>query len=140
MCFGVLICQGQNQLNLSIIKGSDAPNYETEHTYLLELANTGSVASTITISTTNKNCENIKKADQTNFDQIVMDKNSKSKIQQIIVHPGKSVEFSVKLSRPNGARLNTWNCTEIVALSNEGRSVSNAVTIESLIPNPNNNN
>jgi hypothetical protein len=46
----------------------------------------------------------------------------------------------VKLSRPNGARLNTWNCTEIVAVSSDGKALSNPIFIETLIPNPNNNN
>ncbi len=140
VCFGVLVCQGQNQLKLSIKKGSDAPNYETEHMYLLELSNSSSVASSVNISTKNKECSNVKKADQTEFQQVLLEKNQKSRIQQIVVQPGKTVEFYVKLSRPNNAKLNTWNCTEIVAVSNEGRYLSNAVSIESLIPNPNNNN
>jgi len=140
VCFGVLFCQGQSQLKLSIKKGSDAPNFETEHMYLMELSNSGSVASNVTISTSNKECANVKKADQTDFDQVIMDKNKQNRLQQIVVQSGKTVEFYVKLSRPNGARLNTWNCTEILAVSNDGRAFSNAVSIESLIPNPNNNN
>lgn len=140
MCFGVLMCQGQNKLKLSIKQGSDAPNSETEHMYLLELSNTSSVASSVNISTLNKECANIKKTDQTDFEQVLLDKNKQSRIQQIVVQPGKTVEFYVKLSRPRGARLNTWNCTEILAVANDGKALSNSVSIESLIPNPNNNN
>ncbi|MEZ4802714.1 MAG: hypothetical protein R2797_08060 [Gelidibacter sp.] len=140
MCFGILICHGQNQLKLSIKKGSDTPNYETEHLYLLELSNPTSVASSVNISLKNVECSNVKKADQVEFNQTLLDKNKQSRVQQIVVQPGKTVEFYVQLTRPNGARLNTWNCTEIIATSNDGRSLSNAVAIESLIPNPNNNN
>jgi len=139
MCIGTWFCQGQN-LKLTIKQGSDAPNYETEHFYLLELSNTGSVTTNATISINNKECVNIKKIDQTDFASVSLEKNKQSKAQQITVQPGKSVEFLVKLSRPNNAKLNTWNCTEIVAMSKDGIALSNAVTIESLIPNPNNNN
>lgn len=121
-------------------KGSDAPNYETEHMYLLELSNTGSSASSVSISTSNKECTNVKKADQTEFKQVLLDKSKQGISQQMVVQPGKSVEFYVKLSRPNGARLNTWNCTEIVAIASDGRNSSNPIIIESLVPNPNNNN
>ena len=140
MFFSVFICQGQNQLKLSIKQGSDAPNTEAVHTYLLELKNSGSNVSNVIISTTNKECTDVKKADQTEFQQVLMDKTSKTKIEQIAVQPGQSVEFYVKLSQPLGARLNTWNCTEIVATSADGKVMSNPVIIESLIPNPNNNN
>ena len=140
MCFGVLISQGQSQLKLSIKKGSDSPNYETEHEYLLELTNSSSVASNVIISTKNKECSNVKKLEQTEFQQVLLDKNKQAKVQEIVIQPGKSVEFYVKLSRANNAKLNTWNCTEIVAVSNEGKALSNSIIIESLVPNPNNNN
>lgn len=140
MCFGVLFCQGQDQLKLSIKKGSDTPNYEKEHSYLLELSNMGNKPTPVTISTQNKPCSNIKKAEQIEFEQVLLDNNRQSRNQQMIVQPGKSVEFYIKLSRPNNAKLNTWNCTEVVATSNEGKPLSNAIVIESLIPNPNNNN
>lgn len=138
--FGILFCQGQEQLKLSIKKGSDAPNFKTEHMYLLELSNLGSIASNVSISIENKECANIKKSDQTKLIQELFDNKKQSQRQQIVVPSGKSVEFYIKLSRPNGARLNTWNCSEIVAMSKEGKIMSNSITIETLIPNSNNNN
>ena len=39
LCFGVSMSQAQNQLKLSIKQGSDSPNYETDHMYLMELTN-----------------------------------------------------------------------------------------------------
>ncbi len=138
--FGILYCQGQEQLKLSIKKGSDAPNFKTEHMYLLELSNLGSIASNVSISIENKECANIKKSDQTKFIQELFDNKKQSQRQQIVVPSGKSVEFYIKLSRPNGSRLNTWNCSEIVAMSKEGKIMSNSITIETLIPNSNNNN
>lgn len=140
VCFGVMVCQGQSQLKLSIKQGSDAPNSETEHMYLLELSNPSTKVSNVTISTTNKACVDVKKADQTDFNQVLLDKTSRGTLQQLVVQPGNSVEFYVKLTRPKDARLSTWNCTEIVATSVDGKPLSNPVTIESLIPNPNNNN
>lgn len=140
MCFGVLLCHGQSQLKLIIKEGSDAPNYETEHVYLMELFNPGTQVSTVNISTTNKACSNVNISQQIDFEQVSMEKNMQNKIQQVVVQPGKTAEFYVKLSRSKDARLNTWNCTEVVAVSNDGRKLSNAIIIESLVPNRNNNN
>lgn len=140
MCFGMLVCQGQNQLKLSIKQGSDSPNYETEHLYLLELTNTTRMSTTVTISTKNTECANVPNANQIAFEQKTLQTNKQSKVEQIIVEAGKTVEFFIQLSRPQNARVNTWNCTEVVALSKEGTALSNSVIIESLVPNPNNNN
>ena len=140
VCFGVLLCQAQDQLKLSIKKGSDTPNFETEQSYLFELSNPGKKAVMINISTQNKECSNVKKTEQTNFNQVLLGENKQKGSEQMSVQPGKSVEFYIKLSKPNGAKLNTWNCTEVVAMSTEGKPLSNVVVIESLIPNPNNNN
>lgn len=140
VCFGVLYSQGQDQLKLSIKKGSDTPNSETVQSYLFELSNKGTKPATVNISTQNKECSNVKKIEQTEFNQELLDNNLQRRPQQMVVQPGKSVEFYIKLSKPNGAKLNTWNCTEVVAMSSEGKPLSNAVVIESLIPNPKNNN
>ena len=97
-------------------------------------------ASSVNISTKNIECPNVSKSDQIEFNQLLLEKNQQSKIQQLTVQPGKSVEFFVKLSRPKDAKLSTWNCTQIVAETIDGKAMSNSVTIESLVPNPNNNN
>ncbi|HLT34614.1 MAG TPA: hypothetical protein VKZ98_12530 [Aquaticitalea sp.] len=140
ICFGVLLCQAQDQLKLSIKKGSDAPNYEKEHSYLLEIANTGSKIFNANITIKNIECSNIKEVNQTDFNQEIWDKAQQNRMRTIAIQPGTSIEFYVKLSIPAGAKLNTWNCAEIVAMSNEDKILSNSITIESLIPNPNNNN
>lgn len=140
MCFGVLVCQGQSQLKLSIKQGSDSPNYETEHLYLLELTNTTRTATSVSISTKNTECSNVPTTQQIAFDQTTLETNKQSKVQQIVVEAGKTVEFYIKLSRPQNARVNSWNCTEVVALAKDGNALSNSIIIESLIPNPNNNN
>ena len=61
-----------------------------------------------------------------------------SKIFKLIkeISPGKTVEFYLKLTREQSAQLNTWNCSKIVALSNDSKTLSNELTIESYIPNP----
>lgn len=106
----------------------------------MELFNPGTQVSTVNISTTNKACSNVNISQQIDFEQVSLEKNMQNKIQQVVVQPGKTAEFYVKLSRSKDARLNTWNCTEVVAVSNDGRRLSNAIIIESLVPNRNNNN
>lgn len=139
LCFTFLAVNGQSQLGLSIKSGSDAPNYEKEHLYLMEATNASGKAMSFSISIENKECQSLKKSELTELDHQLLDAN-KNGIEQMTVQSGRSIEFYVKLSRPLNARLNTWNCTEIVAVDQNGKPLSNAITIESLIPNPSNNN
>jgi uncharacterized membrane protein len=68
--------------------------------------------------------------------QTVLDASKSKQLNQVTVQPGKTVEFYLKLTREQSAQLNTWNCSKIVALSNENNTISNELTIESYIPNP----
>lgn len=135
--FSTLNSFSQETLKLSIIKGTEKPNSETEHFYLLKVSNTTNSEFTFNISATNKSCNN-EQLLQTDLKQEILDK-QKSKILDVInIQTGKTVEFYVKISRTQNATQNSWNCTEIKAISNNGNVLSNIITIESLIPNPNN--
>lgn len=134
--FSVFFSYGQGQLKLSIVKGTENPNTEKEHLYLLEVTNKGNQVSTFNVTASNASCNN-ERVKQVELNQEVLDKHKTKKIQTINVQPGKSVEFYVKITRPNNTKQNSWNCTEIKAVSNDGNVLSNIITIESLIPNPN---
>lgn len=135
--FSTLNTFSQDALKLSIIKGTEKPNSETEHFYLLEISNTTNAEITFNISATNKPCNN-EQLLQTDLKQEIFNKQKSKQLDVINIQTGKTVEFYVKISRTANAKQNSWNCTEIKAISSNGNVLSNIITIESLIPNINN--
>ncbi len=140
LSFGMLCSYGQETLKISLKKESDEPTTANEHFYFIEVTNTGKKAATATISVVNSSCKEEKKTG--NFSgkpamkETVLNASKSSQLNQVSVEPGKTVEFYVKLTREQNAELNTWNCSKIVAVSNDGKVISNTLTIESFIPNP----
>ncbi len=127
----------QNPLKLSIVKGAELPNSEPINYYLLEISNSTQREAQIIISAVNQICTNTR-MEVVRLNQEVLDKQKNRKLNLITIAAGESVEFYLKLSRPLNTRTNTWNCTEIKAITENGSQLSNAITIESLIPNSNN--
>jgi uncharacterized membrane protein len=127
----------QNPLKLSIVKGAELPNSEPINYYLLEISNPTQGEAQIIISAVNQTCTNTR-MEVVRLNQEVLDKQKNRKLNLITLAAGESVEFYLKLSRPLNTRANTWNCTEIKAVTENGSQYSNAITIESLIPNSNN--
>ncbi|MEM5566033.1 hypothetical protein WNY78_13000 [Psychroserpens sp. AS72] len=130
----ILSSYGQD-LKLSILKGTDKPNSEKEHLYLLGVTNTGNIKMSFSISAINKQCVD-EKSSQIDLSHQIMNKYKATQADQLNLKPGESIEVYVKISRPLNAKLNSWNCTEIKAISSNGNAVSNAIIIESLIPDP----
>ena len=69
--------------------------------------------------------------------QEIFDKQKSKTINTLNIPSGKTIEFYLKITRPTNARQNSWNCTEVKAVTSNGILLSNIITIESLIPNPN---
>jgi len=138
-CLSTIGLSGQEDLSLKIIEGSDKPNSDSEHLYLLEATNNTKAEISFNILVANKPCNDSKLA-QTELSQEVLNLHKSNRIDKMVVMPGDSLKFYVKLSRPADAKLNTWNCTEVKAVSRKGSLISNLITIESLIPNPNDSN
>jgi uncharacterized membrane protein len=141
LSIGMLYSYAQEPLKLSLKKGSDEPTTKSEHFYLVEITNTSKVATTATISVQNNSCKednsiNKNATSTPAMRQSVMDASKSKQLNQVTVQPGKTVEFYLKLTREQSAQLNTWNCSKIVALSNDSKTLSNELTIESYIPNP----
>ena len=136
ICFSALYSYSQGPLKLSIIKGTEKPNTENEHFYLLEISNTSKATASFNISAPDKSCNNTK-LQQTEMKQEIFDKQKSKTINTLNIPSGKTVEFYLKITRPTNAKQNSWNCTEIKAVTNNGELLSNIITIESLIPNPN---
>lgn len=122
-------------LKLSLIKSSDEPNTATEHFYLIGVTNTSSKTASFSISATNKSCTD-EKLRQTDFSHEIMTKQKSKQAGQQVIQPNESIEVLIKMTRSQKAKLNSQNCTEIKATSNDGRAISNTIIIESFIPDP----
>jgi hypothetical protein len=141
LSIGTLCSYAQQPLKLTLKKESDEPITKTEHFYLVEITNTSKKATTATITVQNNSCKENKSMEKSSVTipamrQTVLDASKSKQLNQVTVQPGKTVEFYLKLTREQSAQLNTWNCSKIVALSNENNTISNELTIESYIPNP----
>ncbi|GFZ94743.1 hypothetical protein GCM10011531_28090 [Aquaticitalea lipolytica] len=137
VCLSTLSTFGQQSLSLKIINGSDKPNSETEHIYLLEVTNNSKSAVNFNISADDKSCSDTNLS-QIEMKQEVLNSQKSKNIELTSIQPGRSFEFYIKISRPANAKLSTWNCTEVKAVSDKGHIISNSIIIQSLIPDPNN--
>lgn len=126
----------QQSLGLKIKEGSDKPNTESEHTYLLEINNPSRSATSFNISTTNISCKDISTDKQTNLNNEALSKTSRAKLTSYSLQPNSTLEFYIKLTRPANSSIGKWNCTEVVAIDDNGKVISNSVVITSLIPDP----
>jgi hypothetical protein len=124
----------QQSLILKIKEGSDQPNYKTEHLYLLEIKNTTRSNASFTIKTSNVTCEEFKRNQQIELSHSTLNKDSRRQFSNYNLRPNESFEFYVKLTRPLNAAKNSWNCTEVIALDDNGKPISNTITITSLVP------
>ncbi len=141
LSFGIMTSYAQETLKLSLKKGSDEPTTSVEHFYLVEITNTSKKATTATLTVQNNSCKDDKSMKNTNVNtpsmrQSVLNISKDKPLNQVTVQPGKTIEFYLKLTREQSAQLNTWNCNKIVALSNDGKTISNELNIETFIPNP----
>jgi hypothetical protein len=127
----------QQPLELKIKKGSDRPNSDKEHVYLLEMKNLSGSTADFTISTTNISCSDITSDKQTILSHKALNKLSKGEFKSYSLQPNSNFEFYIKISRTNNTSIGKWNCTEIKAIDDNGIIISNSVVITSLIPDPN---
>ncbi|MDN3492084.1 hypothetical protein [Winogradskyella bathintestinalis] len=134
--FGLsLLASYGQELKLSVIENSDEPNTASEHFYLVNVTNTSSKSAPFSLATTNTPCSKGKSI-QTDFSHQVLDNKKARQPNGLNINSGQSVKVYIKLMRSKTARLNSWNCTEVTAISSEGRPISNTITIESFIPDP----
>lgn len=127
---------GQSPLSLKIKEGSDKPNYETEHSYLLEIKNSSKRSIRFIVESEDTQCQNHNKENQVKLVQRNLTKTSKSQFTEYTLNPNESFEFYVNISRPVNTSINKWNCTEVKALDLNGKTLSNSVVITTLIPDP----
>lgn len=140
VCFNVSSLFSQQDLKLSLKKDTDEPLSKSEHVYVFEISNTSKTDTSFKIQANNTACSNpnnrsaqlLQEVDL--IQTVVSSGNGRSKTSDISLKPGEVHEFSIKISRPQNTKLNTRNCTEIIAQSNKG--TSNSISINTFIPNP----
>ena len=135
-CFGYQSFFGQEQLSLSLKKDTEKTVTETEHFYLMEITNTTKNNVQFSVSTDNVACKNVSTQKQVSLNQKTLSKQKSNVTGTMNIKAGATIEFYVKISRPQNTKLNTWNCSQIKAISNTGQTLSNPVIIKSLIPDP----
>ncbi len=126
----------QEKLSLTLKVDTQKTVNETEHFYLMEITNNANTSLKFNISTENTKCQNTSSNKQVLLNQTVLNKGKSQVLNQISIEPETSKEFYIKISRPNNTQLDTWNCSEVKAISKTGESLSNSVIIKSLIPDP----
>ncbi len=137
------IFYAQQSFELSIKEGTKNPIQNSEHIYLLEVKNNSKSESLIRIQVSNASCketENLQnrvQKRQVNFNQQVLNKNLTKNVEQISLKPNETYQFYIKITRPNGVAKKTWNCTEVIVISDDGKSISNNIVIESYVPEEN---
>ena len=136
VCFSLQSMFSQERLSLSLKLDTQKTVNESEHFYLMEITNKASTNLEFNISIENTKCKNVKAIKQVNLNQSMLNKDKSKGLDQINIKPGTSKEFYIKLSRPKNTKLDTWNCSEVKAVSKTGESLSNSVLIKSLIPDP----
>ncbi|MBN4057963.1 hypothetical protein JYT34_00805 [Olleya sp. AH-315-K02] len=136
VCFNVLSTFGQQGLELSLIKDTEETTSKTEHVYVIEVKNVSNKSETFYLNTNNISCEQAKKSQVNLIQELFQINNSRIKSNKITLKGKGSYEFIVKISRPLNTKLNTWNCTEITAVSLDTRLSSNPLIIKTFIPNP----
>ncbi len=136
VCFNVLSTFGQQRLELSLKKDTDKPTSKTEHVYVIEVKNVSNNPGTFYLNANNISCNQINISQVDLKQELLQINNLRIESNRITLKSKESYEFIVKISRPLNTKLNTWNCTEITAVSQDMRLSSNPLTIKTFIPNP----
>jgi len=123
-------------VQLSVVTPSDAPHTAAEHIYLLKAENTSDKTLSFTITANNINCGAKLAADlQATVYEDAFATNSTNTLNLHSIPAHGSVQFYVKLLKPQDTPLKTSNCMEIKAV--QGKNIlSDGIIIESYIPDP----
>ncbi|MBR9845702.1 MAG: hypothetical protein GYB35_06115 [Algicola sp.] len=73
---------------------------------------------------------------QTDLIHRALNRTSRGELTSYSIQPNTNFEFYIKISRPDNISIGKWNCTEVKAIDENGKTISNSVIITSLIPDP----
>lgn len=131
------LAYSQDNFKLSIIKGSDTPNSEKVHHYLLQVDNNTNSTQTYTISAEDIHCKDDNHKAHSDFKFEFYDLSKRKQIKNITISPKQKTQFFVKTIVPDNAKLSTWNCSNVI-LYNSTSKEKQLVNIVSFIQDPKN--
>ena len=137
-CFGALSAFSQNTMKLNIVKNSDDPLSKMERYSSLELENNSSETKLFEIITLNISCSDTGNNRQVNLIQKITDINKVEIANTITLSAGETFQFYLKTKRPPNTKLTSYNCTQVIAKTNNGSLISEPILIKTFIPNPQN--
>lgn len=131
------LAYSQDNFKLSIIKGSDTPNSEKVHHYLLQVENNTNDTQTYTINVEDIICKNDNHKAHSGFKFEFYDTSKKKQLKNITVAPKQKAQFYVKTTAFANAKLSTWNCSNVFLYSSSSKE-KQLVNIVSFIQDPKN--
>lgn len=137
-CFSALSAFSQNTVKLNLVKNSDDPLSKMERFSALELENNFSESKSFEIITLNTSCSDTGNSSQVNLIQKLTDMDKVEIANTITLSAGETFQFYLKTKRPPNTKLTSYNCTQIIAKTNNGSLISDPVLIKTFIPNPQN--
>lgn len=158
--FSAAFCFSQNNITISLIERPDNPLSDPDHFYLFEVKNnTTNTYKDLQVYITNVPCNTNSELSNTYTDQTklktqpglnysMIETDKITPINQLNVNANSTKNFYIKFSRNNSTILNTAHCFDIeiensnsTAKSSGKKTVkgvsSKTLTIEQLIPDPN---
>ncbi len=131
-----LYTYGQQPLDLKIEEGADAPNTESVRFYFLSITNISDDTEGFKISAKDISCTNIPPEQQVTLNKTILDSTQTTELTNITLGSNETLEFYLKISRPDNTPVDKWNCIEVQAINDNSIILSNAILIKSLIPDP----
>lgn len=135
VCLSSLLTFGQNDLKLTLVKKSDQPITEIERDFLFQIENNSRNDQTIILEATNLLCSDTGRALQANLYHTFLKEDKNTVISSPNIKSGESLNFYLRISRPNNTKLNSWNCTKLI-IKTDNNLESNSITIKTLVPDP----
>jgi hypothetical protein len=154
---GTTVSYSQNDISIKFLEKPSNPLSDSEHYYLFELKNntnkdlTELEVSTRLVSCNNSSTNESYKDQKTNYkgnnlNSSIFETDKITPINQFNLGPKAVTNFYLMYSRNKKVNFNTANCFEIVVTKKNGKGknkdkdedkLSNVITVERLIPDPN---
>lgn len=142
ICSSLIYAQNSCKAKLQVEKNRNSRSITSEGTqYKLELTNDNFNSSNYTLKALNINasCSNndgSSTSGNVNLTIFFTDLDS-NPISELSLNPGETKSFLAKIELPSGTPFNKWNCTQIIATSNDCSSYSVSTILHTLVSDPN---
>ena len=146
--FNVFLMNSQSQVEISLLKYSEAPNSKKEQIHKFQIKNTSNETALYNIVISNSLCKN-KKNIETALEYSLFDENMIAIKNTINIASNSKKTLHIKITKPYNSKLDSWNCSQIEVYKNQSSSFKNnsaktsssaKLTLKTFIPNTKNYN